>query len=479
MVGAYAAVVAALGWRSRGWPLAHDAPLMHYIAWRIGEGAVPYRDLFDMNVPGGYLIHWAVMALLGEGDVAWRSFDLAWLAAGAAAAAALAARWGAVSAAGAALLFALFHLAAGPWQTGQRDFLLCPLVLLAGLATARILEGRAAGGAALGAGLALGAALTIKPPALLLVGALGAVLVLAGRPPHGRRLLAFAAGLAVIPLAVFGWMLAVGAVPAWWSLVLDYLLPLYTRLGEPGRWRFVQWRLWLPLLAAVALGVLATVSRGGLGPRHAVTLVGFGYGVGHFVGQAKGWEYHTYPAAAFASVLAFAGLGPALRQRRWTVALPLAGALALVLVVLAGKGAEAATWAEGGWITAKVRRVERIVAALERRRGPGDLIQVLDTTEGGLHALLRLRARQPTRFLYDFHFFHDVDHPVIRALRAELIAGLDARPPRFVVLFLRAWPTGGPERLERFPALRDRLAAGYAELERGEGYVIYAKRDRP
>ncbi|MGH7277466.1 MAG: hypothetical protein ACREJG_02160, partial [Candidatus Rokuibacteriota bacterium] len=66
MVG-WAAVVAMLAWGSRAWPLVHDAPIMHYIAWRIGEGAMPYRDLFDMNFPGTYLLHLAVLRTLGPG----------------------------------------------------------------------------------------------------------------------------------------------------------------------------------------------------------------------------------------------------------------------------------------------------------------------------------------------------------------------------------------------------------------------------
>ena len=47
-----------------GWPLVHDAPIMHYVAWRIAEGAVPYRDLFDMNFPGVYLLHLLVVTTL-------------------------------------------------------------------------------------------------------------------------------------------------------------------------------------------------------------------------------------------------------------------------------------------------------------------------------------------------------------------------------------------------------------------------------
>ena len=60
ILAASAALALYLGWRSWGWPLIHDAPLMHYIAWLMAQGAVPYRDVFDMNVPGVYLLHLGV-----------------------------------------------------------------------------------------------------------------------------------------------------------------------------------------------------------------------------------------------------------------------------------------------------------------------------------------------------------------------------------------------------------------------------------
>ena len=103
---------------------------------------------------------------------------------------------------------------------------------------------------------------------------------------------------------------------------------------------------------------------------------------------------------------------------------------------------------------------------------------MLDTTGGGIHALLRLRLREPTRFVYDFHFFHDTEQPTIRALRAELVRGLEARPPRLIVVFETGWPAGGYERLESFAALRERLA-GYDLVRPGPGYRIYAQRHRP
>src|SRR5207249_9663400 len=123
-VVAFAVVVAMLAWRSRDWPLIHDAPIMHYIAWRIAGGAAPYRDVFDMNVPGVYVLHGAVLRGLGAGDSAWRLFDLGWLDLGGALIAALVATWSPLAPVWGALGFDAYHLAAGALVAVQRDFLL-------------------------------------------------------------------------------------------------------------------------------------------------------------------------------------------------------------------------------------------------------------------------------------------------------------------------------------------------------------------
>src|SRR5262245_63637548 len=199
-----AALTGAFAWRSRGWPLIHDAPLMHYIAWRIGEGGVPYRDLFDMNFPGVYLVHVVALRLFGAADAGWRAFDLAWLTAASLAAAALAAPWGRLAAVGAGLFFAVYHLAAGAWQTGQRDFLLCPFLLLAALGVARWAERPDASASLAWGGLALGAGITVKPHAVLLAAALLALIAGVARGAVAP-LAIFAASIAVPLLAIRAW----------------------------------------------------------------------------------------------------------------------------------------------------------------------------------------------------------------------------------------------------------------------------------
>jgi hypothetical protein len=103
-------------------------------------------------------------------------------------------------------------------------------------------------------------------------------------------------------------------------------------------------------------------------------------------------------------------------------------------------------------------------------------VQVLDTTSGGIHALLRLGIREPTRFIYDFHFFHDVDDPRIQALRAELVAGLERERPAAVVVLEESWPELGYARLAAFPELARTLDRSFTLAVTGAGYRIYAKR---
>jgi hypothetical protein len=478
VVGGFAALALTLAWRSRSWPLVHDAPILHYIAWRIADGAVPYRDLFDMNQPGVYLLHLALLKTLGAGDVAWRAFDLAWLALAALGVAGLAAPWGASAALGGALAFVTYHLAGGAWQAGQRDFLLCPFLLVGVLGVTRWLEGRGRLASLACSGAAMGAAVTVKPHAGLLAAALGIIVLVAATRAGGvaaatPAALTFAVAVAAAPLAMLAWLAAAGGLGAWREAVFEYLLPLYSRLGRDTAWAVHRGQVWI----ALALGVVLSVTRAAWGGRftrrHALALLGVAYGVVHYVGQGKFWEYHFYPLAAFVAVLLFAGLEPGLAAPRWTAA-ALVVALGAAFVLLALKGVEASP---AGWERAKAARVYALERWLAPKLAPGDTVQMLDTSAGGAHALLRLRARQPTRFVYDFHFFHDTDTPIVRALRAELIRGIDAAPPRFVVLFDQDWPAGGYERIERFPELAARLAGRYAIIDESPGYRVYAKRN--
>ena len=104
------------------------------------------------------------------------------------------------------------------------------------------------------------------------------------------------------------------------------------------------------------------------------------------------------------------------RARRWPrLGRPVRGcrcSLSVALTLVAARGQGAGGEPAPGWDRAQGRAGSPPGRATWRRGcAPGDTVQVLDTTAGGIHALLRLGVRQPTRFIYDFHFFHDVERP--------------------------------------------------------------------
>jgi hypothetical protein len=483
-VGVVVALVALaalrLLWDSRRWPLVHDAPLMHYVAWQILEGATPYRDIFDMNFPGVYLAHLLLLVTLGAGDLAFRAFDVGILVVAAAALWAALRPSGAWGGPAAAALFTLYHVAGGPWLAGQRELLLCAFL---GWAAAGAIAATRAGEPARtrwlgGASLALGAAIWIKPHAIVLVPLLAFWVWRTSRGTMRVRALgAVAAGIVLPAAAMLAWLAWVGGLGAFTDITLGYLVPLYSRLGRNDLLHELITRdygitVLAGLLAWLGLGTLA-LARGRRWGTLAVLAAGVAYGGTHFWVQGRGWDYHFYPLALFAVALGGAGLGAAAQDRRGV----LTAILAITLVATAGE-----LWTKGqrnrapAWIDAKMARVGRASTALRPLVSAGSRVQVLDTTEGGIHVLLRRRVRQPSRFLYDFHFYHDVDHPYVRRLRAELMGALRARPPVAVLMFERGWPVGGYERLARFPELQGWLSEGYRIAEEADGYRLYVVR---
>ena len=485
VLSASAALGAWLGWRSLGWPLIHDAPIMHYIAWVISLGGVPYRDAFDMNLPGVYLIHWTILSIGGRGDVAWRVFDLGWLAATCALLFAYCRPMSDGVAAGlASVLFALYHLSGGAWRAGQRDYLLC-VFLLAGAYGAALSRERGGGMASLLAGgVALGAGIMVKPVAGVFW--LACAAAAAQGAARGRRAIAGAAVLAgglIVPALVFGWLGARGGLGAFLDVLGGYVLPLYSRLARVGVAEAFReyphgWQLWTLLAALGALGAWSPAASP-FGHRKALAAMGVGYGVVHFLVQGKGWEYQLYPLALFLCALASPAMvrasgreGSEVRAaspRRWAVLAVLAG----VLVVLGQKGAEAT---DPPWIEEKAARVAALTRDLSGIVPAGSTVQVMDVTEGGIHALLNLGLRQPTRFIYDFHFFHDEGDPRIQRLRAEFAAALAAAPPAAVVVLRDTWNRPGYDRLKSFPEVAGLLDREYVLAVDRDDYRIYAKR---
>ena len=227
--GALATTGVLFGSASLAYPLTLDSGVNYYVAreWVL-RGALPYRDTFDHRAPGIYLIHVACIALFG--DHAWGIhlgelaviLTLGWLAA---AVATPRGETPAPGARGAAVLAsAIFYYGFFDyWCTAQAE-LWCALGVVAALYAIR--RTRTTNRAALIAGLASGAALLLKPPAVPLIAVVAAVLVARARGERrgvrgiGWCLFTFL-GAACVPSAlVLAYFCARGGLSAMFDVLL-------------------------------------------------------------------------------------------------------------------------------------------------------------------------------------------------------------------------------------------------------------------
>jgi hypothetical protein len=122
-------------------------------------------------------------------------------------------------------------------------------------------------------------------------------------------------------------------------------------------------------------------------------------------------------------------------------------------------------------------RVDEIASFLQPRLQPGDTVQPLDWTGGALHAMLLARAVTATPYIYDYHFYHHVDDPFIRRIRARFIARLREQPPKFVIHVLDEPRPLGPGTSTEFPELQRFLAEKYSIVRTGHGYEILQRNE--
>ncbi|QHS51901.1 glycosyltransferase family 39 protein [Edaphobacter sp. 12200R-103] len=444
------------------WPLVGDASLIHYICFLMDHGMAPYRDLGDMNMPGVYMVEWAVMHTYGAGELAWRIFDFTLMAAaGVSIVVITLPDW--FAGLFAASLFILVHGRDGLGQAGQRDLTMAVCLLMA---TASLMQGvrkdRWWGFALFG--VFAGVAVTIKPTAPLFAALLLLVLVITYRRQNRRSIIDVASASAAFfigPIAAVVFLWQKDALRAF-IVGLSGIVPYYASLGHKSL-GFLLAHSVSPLMSLVVIWLLLLlVSRPKLTPERVILVCGVAFGLFSYIVQQRGYPYYRYSLLAF--LLPLMAMDFAAAFRSWQAQRVCYALAALGLLI-------------GGFVIAPtsifyIHRYEThadfitsLRATLEEAGGASlsGHIQCIDSISGCGTTLYKMRLVQSTGVLSDFLLFGPETAPVVRSTRRQLLEAIEEDPPKVIVVSasLHLDRLGNYRKLERWPEFSGVLSQKY------------------
>ena len=473
-----AALVAALV--SLSWRMVHDTPIMLYLSnMVVNHGAVPYRDFFDMNLPGAYLVYGLIITMLGATDFAVHFANMLFLAA-----------------IGVLLfftcpkhlrLYAFFGVALATLRCYQVQFAfvlqreLIALLPVSALLALALRSASLTSPKSILTGLLLAGLVLIKPQ-FLLYGIPQLVLLMMLCPNWRNRFYhLFIMGIAFsapILLCVI-WLVQNGA----WSSFLE-IVQYWGLYGQMTfNYRFVTlaerivctlggvWKMLVsPPYVVVAILGLFVIWVKQLFPRRVCIALAILFILTLLIPALTGqfWGHHRMPFYYFALFLS----GFLLSSNRFIVScvcLP----MAFFWISFTAIRVYQETAIKPAISALKHNVPDMFAAYLKAHVSPGDCAQPIDWTEGALHGMLISDVPLATRFPYSFYFLHSVSHPLIQSLRNEFLDDLAKTPPRFLLeATATPWPSG-IDTETRFQAFEDWRDAHYRIAEQGEFYRIW------
>ena len=489
LLGVSALILVRAATDSLQWSYFHDSPLMVYAGFLMDGGAVPYRDFFDMNMPGTYLVMWTMGRIFGWTGFAFRVFDLSLLAILSFATFIWMRPMGRLPAACSAITFPIHYLASGPAMSMEREY-----IALLPLALALALSFRGAVGLRPDLRVFLVGALSaatclVKPQFGLLCLPVILYLIHDVRRAMGihRLVLALAAGLLLPSGATFLYLMATGSLEPFLDMAINYW-PLYAHMTgdhQPiagmSRMIYIVRSFFLGLgtllVPAALLGIL--VRSRDSETRQRTWLIGVLVLAAALYPAISGqfWDHHWLPFQYMALCAASLALRPSSLERTTpTDLMACAASIVLLLIVCApqvvglywqARHQNIQTWLKGGV-------PDEVHQFLHSHLKPGDTVQPLDWTSGAVHGMLMARAPLATRFIYGFHFYHHVESSsYIHRLRKEFMEELSERRPRFIIQALNddQYPKGA-DTTRSFPELEAYLARHCVVAKEARTYRI-------
>jgi hypothetical protein len=442
------------------WPWMWDTQVFHYAVFLMHHGKIPYKDIYDINMPGCYLMERWAIAIFGGGDLGWRFYEFTLLGSMTLAACVIALPYDWLAGLLTGVCFAIFHGVHGAAMATERDEVIAVLIFV-GYAFQFVAVRKSRAIWMLPFGLSLGMAVLIKPTAasFSVVLLLFAYLALKQRAQSPTAYLLWGiAGFGITLLILLSFMLPdslgpflflqreaipfyTSLAPASWGYLLEHILPVTVlffvsaavvlAIANPGR---ANWEIW-SVRAGVVLGALS------------------------YLVQRKGYVYHRYPFMAFALLWFSIECVVAIRAKGWLRNIGVLGIAVAVLVVL----------------PSEVNRLrherhnsnpfaDQLQADLQRLGGSSlqNRVQCLDMVTGCYSALYRLGIVQSTGFMGDTLFFAPNDGKSVPYYRKMYWDDMHNNPPEVIVLSSERFGAQYSfDKLNAWPQFRDYLNSAY------------------
>ena len=474
------------------WPIAHDeAPLFYEAFLMQSEGRIPYRDIFDFQMPGSYIAYYALGLLSGFGPFRVRILDLLILSALIFITFQAMRRFGKTPALAAGILFGLKYLQGGPSLSLQREYLLLVFIalsLLIGMRDSLTLKHR------LSLGILFGLSAVIKPHAALglLPFLLFDIADIRQRPnmtlPKAAwtSLLPSAVGFAIPVSLVILYLTITNSLSPFISIALNYW-PLYAQINGAMEvtptaerisfllnqiWRLGGSGLWL---IPAAFGLYLNRNR----QTYLLASLALCYAIYPAL-SGQFFPYHYIPFIYIIILVASLSLATHHFPLSTSFIFHLSSLILLIIILINLRPSTTfLRQIQGHSIATSTDRAEEIARFLEKNLEAGDTVQPLDWTGGTLLAMLETRAPIATPYVFDFYFYHHVSNPYIQSLRADFVQQLAAASPRFIIEVTaidKPW-VSGEDTTREFPELRAFLNENYSVTMDRDDYIIYERDD--
>ena len=465
------------------WPMVWDQTVMHYVNFLMAHGMAPYREIYDINLPGIYLIDGWQIHLFGPGDLAFRLYDFFLLGClvGAMIAIALPGDWLGGLVAG--TVFILFHAGDTSRGAGERDEIIA-MLLMAGYALLFYAVRRRQSVLVMPSALCVMFALCIKPlfaPFVLCL-AIMAFYVLKKRGETLSSYLIYGLIGVLIPVAlILNLLLQHHSLAALFDLSTRLTRYYATTRKEPVV-QLIRYCLTFELKITVILaGIIVLFEREWFKnwERWAL-LLGVAGGLFSFVIQRKGFPYMKYPLLAFLLLWVCTEFTRAVHKRGWIRWVGVAGLIyATLYLVPLGRPLRRSypEWSDF------MHHLEPDLVSLGGDRLQHQ-VQCLDMVEGCLGALYHLNLVQSTGFTGDSLFFSKARTPVVEFYSSIFLNQVYKSPPRVFVLS-DEWFDGerGFGKLDYWPEFAAFLRKNYTLVETRDfsqsAYRIYVLNGTP